>query len=128
MPCDTAPARTARVVIVDDEPDIRVLVRTILGLDGRFEVAGEAATGIEGLEQFELHRPDVLVLDQRMPGLEGLEVAARVLASHPDQVVILVSAFLNEAIVADAAALGVRRVLGKQDLSRLGDEISRLLG
>lgn len=127
MPGDTDGPQMIRVLVVDDEPDIRVLVRTMLGIDGRFEVAGEAPNGRAALEQFAVLRPDVVVLDQRMPELEGLVAAARILAAHPEQPVILMSAFLNDALVADATALGVRAVLGKQDLRRLGDEILRIL-
>jgi DNA-binding NarL/FixJ family response regulator len=121
------PTRTIRVLIVDDEPDLRVLLRTMLSLDNRFEIAGEAGDGGEGLAMFRELRPDVLVIDQRMPVLEGLEVAREVLAEAPDQPVILMSAFLDDAIRAEAAALGIQRVLGKQLLKDIGEEILLLV-
>lgn len=120
--------RTIRVLIVDDEPDLRMLLRTMLSIDQRFEVAGEAGDGGAGLALFRELRPDVLLLDQRMPVLEGLQVAAQVLADYPDQAVVLMSAFLNEAITEEALALGIRSVLGKQDLVSITDEILRLVG
>jgi DNA-binding NarL/FixJ family response regulator len=118
---------TIRVLIVDDEPDLRLLLRTMLTLDQRFEIAGEGIDGGEALTLFEQLRPDVLLLDQRMPVLTGLDVARQVLDEHPDQAVILLSAFLNDAVKAEAAALGVRGVIGKEHILDLGPEILRLV-
>jgi DNA-binding NarL/FixJ family response regulator len=120
------PTRTIRVLIVDDEPDLRVLLRSMLSIDQRVEVAGEACDGGEGLAMFRELRPDVLILDQRMPELTGLEVAERVLAGDPEQAIILMSAYLDDAIRAEAAAMGIRGVIGKpQNIDTIVDEIIR---
>ena len=116
-----------RVVIADDDPDIRVLLRSLLDLDHRIEVSGEASDGGEALERFTELRPDVLVLDERMPVMYGLEVAQRILADHPGQVVILCTAFVDDTVMETAATLGVRSVLGKGEIHRLGEEILRLV-
>lgn len=127
MPQSAERVEVVRVVIADDDPDIRVLLRSLLDLDRRIEVAGEASDGGEALERFTQLRPDVLVLDERMPVLYGLEVARQVLLDHPDQAVILCTAFVDDTVVSRAAELGVRTVLGKGDIHRLGDEILRLV-
>lgn len=116
-----------RVVIADDDPDIRVLLRSLLDLDQRIEVAGEASNGGEALSRFNQLRPDVLVLDERMPVLYGLEVARRVLREHPNQAVILCTAYVDDAVLSTAADLGVQSVLGKGEIHRLGEEILRLV-
>jgi DNA-binding NarL/FixJ family response regulator len=119
---------TVRVVVADDDPDIRVLLQSILDLDQRIEVAGVASDGADALAQFEAQLPEVLVLDERMPVLYGLEVAERVLQARPEQIVILCTAFVDDTVISTAAALGVRSVLGKGEIHRLGDEIIRLVG
>lgn len=128
MPGSVERTETVRVVIADDDPDIRVLLRSILDLDHRIEVAGVASDGGEALERFTELRPEVLVLDERMPVLYGLEVAAKVLREHPDQKVILCTAFVDDTVVSTARSIGVSSVLGKGEIHRLGDEIIRLAG
>jgi DNA-binding NarL/FixJ family response regulator len=116
-----------RVVIADDDPDIRVLLRSLLDLDHRIEVVAEASDGEQALARFTEVRPEVLVLDERMPGLYGLEVAQRVLRDHPAQLVILCTAYVDDTVLTKASDLGVRCVLGKGDIHRLGEEILRLV-
>lgn len=117
-----------RVVIVDDEADLRLLLRSLLSLDPRMQVVGEASDGTEAITVYDELRPDVLVLDQRMPGATGLDVAAQVLARVPGQPIILLSAFTDRTITAEAEALGVARVLGKLLIEQLPEEILRIAG
>lgn len=85
--------RTARVLLVDDEATIRDIVRRYLVADG-FEVA-EAGDGEDALRQFQARRPDLVVLDIMMPGLDGLEVLRR-LRAESDVYVILLTAKAEE--------------------------------
>ena len=71
--------KTARVLVVDDEADVRMIVRFALESDGRFEVI-EARNGAEGLHAAEDTRPDVVLLDAMMPGLDGYAVCRRMRA------------------------------------------------
>jgi YesN/AraC family two-component response regulator len=127
MPVDTKPT----VLIVDDEVDIRLLVRAILeSSDLGVEVVGEAVDGNEAMEVFATldppDVPDVVILDNRMPGKEGLDVAAEMLEQEPRQHIVLFSAFVTPEIEERAKALGVRACLGKNDFARLPELVVEL--
>ena len=95
-------------MIVDDEEDMRVLLRTTIQIANRgLSVDGEAASGEEAVTIWRAEQPEIVVLDQRMPGASGLETAQRILAENPDQAIILFSAYLDEPTKEAAARLGV---------------------
>ena len=79
-----------RVLVVDDEPMVRVFLRTILGSAEDIEVVAEAHDGAAGLEAVQQHRPDVVLMDLRMPGMDGLTAIERInqLADPPNVVVL----------------------------------------
>lgn len=112
------------VLVVDDEADMRVLVREIIELanDG-LVVVGEAASGQEAIDRCRETDPNVILLDQRMPDMTGLETAARVLAERPDQHIVMFSAYLDAATVQRAAELGIRACLPKSDLNRIPEAL-----
>ena len=119
------------VLIVDDDLDMRLLVRIAIEVanDG-LEVVGEAADGHEAIAVWrELDGPpvpDVIILDNRMPGLTGIEVAERILDERPGQIVILYSAFVDAAVRSEAERLGVAAVVAKGDHRTLPDLVRRL--
>jgi two-component system response regulator AlgR len=89
-----------RVLIVDDEPPARERLRFMLAETDGFEVTGEAGNGVEALELVDRLMPDILLLDVRMPGIDGLEVA-RQLATQPEPpAVIFTTAFDEYAMQA----------------------------
>lgn len=113
-----------QTLIVDDEEDMRVLLRTTIQIANRgLEVSGEAASGFEALQIWRSDKPDVIVIDQRMPGMTGIEVCEQILAEEPKQRIVLFSAFLNEELRRVAAALGVRACLAKDDVHRLPETL-----
>jgi CheY-like chemotaxis protein len=118
-----------RVLIVDDEDDIRALLRVALSDgSGRWHVVGEATDGDEAIAVWRERRPDVVLLDQRMPGPTGLEVAETMLAEAADQVIVLFSAYLTDNMRARAEALGVRACIAKEDVFAIPDVLHRLVG
>lgn len=94
-----------RVLVVDDEPDIRVLLQMTLGLDG-FEVVGEATNGREAVALAADLQPDVIVLDLMMPVMGGMEALPLLLESSPRSHVVVLSAaashLIDQAVAAGA--------------------------
>jgi DNA-binding NarL/FixJ family response regulator len=112
--------RSNRALIVDDDDDMRFLVRVLIeAANEGLAVAAEARNADEAVDRWREHRPDVVVLDNRMPGRSGLDVAAEILAEQPDQSIILFSAFLDDETLARADELGVRACLSKDHYDEL---------
>jgi DNA-binding NarL/FixJ family response regulator len=80
-----------RVLVVDDQPIVRSAARSLLDAMREFEAVGEAASGIEALTAVEQLDPDLVLLDVRMPDMDGIEAAARIRATHRRTVVVLMS-------------------------------------
>ncbi|MCU1450047.1 MAG: two-component response regulator [Acidimicrobiales bacterium] len=111
-------ATKARVVLVDDEPDIVYLARTLFEHDGRFEVVGEAKDGEEAVRLAQSLHPDAVLLDILMPGMDGWEALPLIRRVAPDAVVVVVSALGRRQDVAErATALGAAAYVEK---ARLG--------
>jgi CheY-like chemotaxis protein len=107
-------------LIVDDEEDIRVLIRMVIRTGGDdLVVCGEAADGSEALAQIDQQDPDVVILDQRMPGLNGIETAKQILERRPGQCIVLCTAYLDTDLRREAEAVGIEVCLPKGDIRRL---------
>jgi CheY-like chemotaxis protein len=101
-----------KVLIIDDEPHIREMMR--LTLEAAGHEIGEAPDGEEGLVRFgDGSEYDVVLLDQKMPGIDGLETLRRVLARKPDARVVIVTAFASVELAVDAMRLGAMNFLRK---------------
>lgn len=95
-----------RVVLADDEPVVRAGVRAVLSLDPDVEVVAEAGDGHEAVDAVLRHRPRVVVLDVRMPRLDGLAAAAEVRRSAPGTGIVVLTTFGEDEYVARALAVG----------------------
>ncbi|MCK6483933.1 MAG: response regulator transcription factor [Phycisphaerae bacterium] len=95
-----------RILLADDHALVRAGIRSLLSDLAGMEVVAEAADGREALQLIERHRPDVVLMDIMMPGLNGLDAAARVAAHHPDTRVIILSMNATEEYVYQALRAG----------------------
>ena len=104
---------TVRVVLVDDEAMVRVGLRMVLTAEADIEVVGEAADGGSAVEVVEATQPDVVLMDVRMPDVDGIEGARRVLARCPGVRVVVLTTFDEDEYVEAALRAGVSGFLLK---------------
>lgn len=122
----TGVTRPIRVMVVDDTDHVRRMLTSMLSLDG-FEVVGNAADGPQAIGNVESADPDVVVIDYKMPGMDGLATARGIRASRPAQVMILYTAYIDATLEKEAADAGISLCVGKvEGLASLEREISRL--
>ena len=116
----------AKILVIDDEQGIRDLLDTILRRKGYDVVLAES--GRKGLELFRREHPDVIVLDLKMPGMDGLTVLQQVRSLNPKQPVIILTGAGTPEAEQQVRALGVTEFVEKEfSLHLLGDSLKRLL-
>lgn len=96
----------ARILIADDHAMMRKGLRTVIEPHAGWEICGEATTGLEALERTEMLRPDLVVLDVSMPGLNGLEVAHRISQKLPDVRILLFTMHNSAQFTKDVVKTG----------------------
>lgn len=115
-----------RVLVVDDTEHVRTVVADMLRLDG-FDVVGTAESGEQALELAAESDPHVVVMDLRMPGIDGLETTRRLRALRPGQQVVIYTAYVDAEVERQAREVGAALCLGKvEGLPRLERELVRL--
>jgi CheY-like chemotaxis protein len=117
---------TVKVLVVDDTEHVRSMLVDMLELDG-FDVVGEAASGGEAVGAAASNDPDVIVMDYKMPDMDGLSAARAIRATRPNQGIILYTAYLDQKLEAEARDAGVALCIGKvEGLTQLERHIREL--
>ena len=114
IPAATKHAMRSRILVIDDGDSVRNIIGLFLEHAG-FEVCGEAADGVEGIEQAKKLKPSLIVLDLAMPRMNGAEAASVLSPTMLDIPVVLLTLYQNVLGTALAAAVGVKAIIDKTD-------------
>src|SRR5262245_113450 len=119
----------ARVMLVDDHALLRTGVANIINQESDLEVVADAGHGLEALEAYQKHRPDVTLLDLRMPVMEGVEVVQRLRELDPRALVIILTTYdtdeeISRALRAGAKAYVLKDIAAEALVSCIRDVLS----
>jgi len=112
-----------RVVVADDEPDVRLLLRLQLQGVAGVEVVGEAGDGIGALEQCRRLQPDAVVMDLLMPRMMGIEAIEQLRSELPDLGIVAYTATAGDFVRHEMDRLGVSLLLKSGDVAQLVDAL-----
>ncbi len=113
-----------RILLVDDHEVVRLGLKSLLEHHDQFEVVGEAATAREAIDQVARIRPDIVLMDIRLPGASGIEACEEITTSYPDTKVVMLTSYAEDEMLFSAIRSGASGYILKQIG---GDELIRAL-
>jgi CheY-like chemotaxis protein len=115
-----------KVMVVDDTDHVLNMLVDMLELDG-FDVVGRASSGSQAIGLAKTTEPDVIVMDYKMPGMDGLTAARAIKQDRPEQPIIIYTAYLDPMLETEAKEAGVALTIGKvEGLNQLERHINEL--
>ena len=119
-----------RVLIVDDQESFRAAARAVVQATEGFEIAGEVGTGEESVDAARRLRPDLVLMDVNLPGMDGIEASQRIRAERAEVVVFLLSTYDPAEFMSRAGKAGAGTFIPKADFGpvRLADAWQKLAG
>jgi len=112
------PNAPIRILLADDHPILRQGVRALAADEVDMEFVAEASSGLEAIEEFRKHRPDVVLIDLQMPGMNGLEAIIAIREEFPEARFIVLTTYAGDAQILRALKAGARAYLLKSLLRR----------
>ena len=111
-----------RLLIVDDDPLAALSLQTILSAKG-FDVIATGHSGEEAIDLYEEAQPDLLLMDIRMDGINGLEAARRILSRHSNAKILFLTTFSDDGYIKEAISLGAMGYILKQNYENLPETL-----
>src|SRR5258707_6131265 len=108
-----------RILAVDDHPLLREGIATLVNAEPDMKLVAEASNGLEAIEQFRLHRPDVTLMDLQMPGFNGIEAIIDIHNEFPDARIIVLTTYTGDVQVLPALRAGAQGYIVKGHVHRV---------
>jgi DNA-binding NarL/FixJ family response regulator len=119
-------ARPARILLVEDNAVFREALELLLGMRADVDVVAAVADGTEAVSACDKYRPDVVLMDYRLPGMDGVQATAAVKQAHPEIAVVCLTASANSREIEALYAAGATMCLTKdQELDVIVDALTR---
>jgi DNA-binding NarL/FixJ family response regulator len=104
-----------RILIADDHESMRAALKATVRLHPHWEICGEATDGREAIEKAQQLRPDIVILDFKMPIANGLKAGSEIAGSVPDTPILMYTLYKTRALEVAAKLVGIRQVVAKED-------------
>ena len=114
----TSAPKPIRIALVDDHPLLRQGIAALLADQADLQLVGQASNGLEAIEQFRLHRPDVMLMDLQMPGMNGIDAMSAIRGEFPDARFVVLTTYTGDVQIVRALKAGARAYLLKSLLHR----------
>lgn len=122
-------SKTLRIVLVDDHEVVRLGLKSLLARNHQFNVVAEASNASEALDRVARYKPDVVVMDIRLPGKNGIEATREIIQQYPNTKVIMLTSYAEDELLFDAIAAGasgyVLKQIGSNELVTALEKIGR---
>jgi DNA-binding NarL/FixJ family response regulator len=110
--------KPSRIALVDDHPILRQGIAALISDQPDLQLVGQASNGLEAIEQFRLHRPDVMLMDLQMPGMNGIDAMSAIRGEFPDARFVVLTTYTGDVQIVRALKAGARAYLLKSLLHR----------
>ena len=107
------------LILIDDDLLVTTALKIILEADPEFHVIATGTSGAEAIMLYDIHRPDLLLLDIRMKDMSGLDAAQQILQKHPSARILLLTTFSDDEYIVKALRIGTKGYLLKQDYAHI---------